>query len=94
MKLCYGVDGLLLTSIQYDYTIEPRDLNHQSVERNAGTAHVPVIFGNTVNKGASQITYPSNSIRAGFDGIQETLCISTAQALRMLDSGILSYHLK
>lgn len=92
MKLCYGVDSPLFTSIQYNYTIESRDLNH--VERNAGTAHVPVIFGNTVNERASQIIGPSNSIRTGFDGIQETLCISAAQALRMLDSGILSYHLK
>ncbi|KAL4779407.1 Alpha/Beta hydrolase protein [Aspergillus varians] len=60
------------------------------IERDAGTAPVPVIFGNTAHEGASFVTYPSSNIQTELDGLQESLGITTAQAQRILDSRLFS----
>ncbi|KAL4921820.1 Alpha/Beta hydrolase protein [Aspergillus aurantiobrunneus] len=56
------------------------------VEKDAGTAHVPVIIGITNNEGTSTITYPSSNVQSELDGIEESLGINTTQALEILDS--------
>lgn len=65
--------------------INTTDLNLS--ERHAGTAHVPVIFGNVADEGASFIPY-SNNIESELEGIQELLNISTTQALKIIDSNL------
>jgi carboxylesterase type B len=58
------------------------------IERHAGTANVPVIFGDTANEGASLIAYPSSKIQSVLEGITESLGISTTQAQHILDSNL------
>ncbi|KAL3431310.1 Alpha/Beta hydrolase protein [Aspergillus tetrazonus] len=65
--------------------INTTDLNLS--ERHAGTAHVPVIFGNVADEGASFIPY-SNNIESELEGIQELLNISTTQTLKIIDSNL------
>ncbi|KAL4980635.1 Alpha/Beta hydrolase protein [Aspergillus desertorum] len=64
--------------------INATDLN--LMEKHAGTAHVPVIFGNVANEGASLIAYPPNKIKSELEGIEESLNLSTTQARRLFDS--------
>ncbi|KAL5000181.1 Alpha/Beta hydrolase protein [Aspergillus recurvatus] len=66
--------------------INATDLN--LIQKHAGTIHVPVIFGNVADEGASFIPYPSDNIESELEGIQESLNISTPQALRILDSNL------
>ncbi|RDW86763.1 putative carboxylesterase [Aspergillus mulundensis] len=56
------------------------------LDHGAEHADIPVMFGNTVDEGASFIQYPSTDIKTELDGIQEPLDLSTTQALRILDS--------
>ncbi|KAL5337349.1 Alpha/Beta hydrolase protein [Aspergillus crustosus] len=55
-------------------------------DKTAGTANVPVIFGNTANEGASFIRFPSPNIESILEGTIESLGISTKAAQRILDS--------
>ncbi|KAL4988264.1 Alpha/Beta hydrolase protein [Aspergillus falconensis] len=66
--------------------VNATDLN--LIEKHAGTAHVPVIFGNVAHEGASFISYPSNNMESELEGIQESLNLSTTQALRIRDSNL------
>ncbi|KKK24410.1 hypothetical protein P175DRAFT_0445717 [Aspergillus ochraceoroseus IBT 24754] len=58
------------------------------IEKDAGTAHVPVIFGNTADDGASLITYPSSEVQTQLEGLKEALGISTKYAQSIMDSGL------
>ncbi|KAL6240118.1 hypothetical protein BDW75DRAFT_2898 [Aspergillus navahoensis] len=66
--------------------INETDLN--LIEKHADITHVPVIFGNIAHEGASLIPYPSNDLESELEGIQETLNLSAAQALKILDSNL------
>ncbi|KAL3482427.1 Alpha/Beta hydrolase protein [Aspergillus californicus] len=61
-----------------------RELN--LVERGAGTANIPVMFGNTADEGASFCKYPSNNIQSELEGIVESLDMTQAQAQHIIDS--------
>lgn len=61
-------------------------------KRNAGTAHVPVIFGNVENDGASFSTYPKTPVTSELAGIQASLGISAAYAQSIIDSGLFPYY--
>lgn len=61
-------------------------------KRNPGTAHVPVIFGNVENDGASFSTYPTTPVTSELAGIQASLGISAAYAQSIIDSGLFPYY--
>ncbi|KAE8449913.1 hypothetical protein EG329_007390 [Mollisiaceae sp. DMI_Dod_QoI] len=61
-------------------------------KRNAGTAYVPVIFGNVENDGASFSTYPKTPVTSELAGIQASLGISAAYAQSIIDSGLFPYY--
>lgn len=56
--------------------------------RNASTAHVPVIFGNTRNDGASFSTYPKTPIANHTQGLELALGIDATNAQRIIDSNL------
>ncbi|KAJ9203615.1 hypothetical protein DTO164E3_2537 [Paecilomyces variotii] len=62
------------------------------VNRNGSTAHVPVIFGNCANDGASFSTYPQTPISSEVEGIATSLDISTSYAQSIIDSGLFPYY--
>ncbi|MCJ1313970.1 hypothetical protein MMC25_007650 [Agyrium rufum] len=55
-------------------------------------AHVPVIFGNVANDGASFSTYPRTPVTSEAAGIQAALGISAAYAQAIIDSGLFPYY--
>lgn len=59
-----------------------------------GTAHVPIIFGNVANDGASFSTYPPNPIAEGnlTGALQVGLDISASAAQSIIDSGLFPYE--
>ncbi|KAK4891263.1 hypothetical protein LTR27_010065 [Elasticomyces elasticus] len=62
-------------------------------ERNASTAHVPVIFGTAADDGSSFSTYPKgNNITSELEGIQVELGISEYYAQSIIDSGLFPYY--
>jgi hypothetical protein len=60
--------------------------------KNASTAHVPVIFGNVANDGASFSTYPKTPVADESAGIQAALGISASYAQAIIDSGLFPYY--
>ena len=56
--------------------------------RNSSTAHIPVIFGNTRNDGASFSNYPTAPISSHSQGLQEALGINSTWAQRVIDSNL------
>jgi hypothetical protein len=56
--------------------------------KNGSTAHVPVIFGNVANDGASFCTYPKKPVNSISAGIQASLGISAQAAQSILSSGL------
>ncbi|KAJ4371456.1 hypothetical protein N0V83_004673 [Neocucurbitaria cava] len=56
--------------------------------RNASTAHIPVIFGNTRNDGASFSTYPKTPISNHTQGLQVALGINSTWAQRIIESNL------
>jgi carboxylesterase type B len=56
--------------------------------RNSSTAHIPVIFGNTRNDGASFSNYPKAPISSHSQGLQEALGINSTWAQRVIDSNL------
>ncbi|KAF2029549.1 alpha/beta-hydrolase [Setomelanomma holmii] len=56
--------------------------------RNGSTAHIPVIFGNTENDGASFSTYPKTPISNHSQGLQVALGINSTWAQRVIDSNL------
>lgn len=62
------------------------------VNRNGSTAHVPVIFGNVSNNGASFLTYPKTPVTSVLEGIQAALGIKAAYAQSIIDSGLFPYY--
>ncbi|CZR69418.1 related to acetylcholinesterase precursor [Phialocephala subalpina] len=61
-------------------------------QQNPGTAHVPVIFGNVANDGASFSTYPKTPVTSELAGIEASLGISSAYAQSIIDSGLFPYY--
>ncbi|KAF2243597.1 alpha/beta-hydrolase [Trematosphaeria pertusa] len=61
-------------------------------KRNASTAHVPVIFGNTANDGASFSTYPKTPVANLPQGLQAALGINSTWAQKVIDSGLFPYY--
>ena len=59
--------------------------------RNASTAHVPVMFGNMANDGASFSTYPQTPVTSEAAGIEATLGISAAYAQDIINSGLFPF---
>lgn len=59
--------------------------------KNGSAAHVPVIFGNVANDGASFSTYPTTPVTSEVQGIQAALGISQAYAQSIIDSGLFPY---
>jgi len=62
------------------------------VNRNGSAAHVPVMFGNTANDGASFSTYPEIPVTSELAGIQAALGISASYAQSIIDSGLFPYY--
>jgi hypothetical protein len=62
------------------------------LNRNKGTAYVPVIFGVCANDGASSITYPAPTITTEEEGIASTLGISAQYAQSIISSGHFPYY--
>ncbi|KAL1859207.1 hypothetical protein Plec18170_002323 [Paecilomyces lecythidis] len=62
------------------------------VNKNGSTAHVPVIFGNCANDGASFSTYPQTPVSSEVEGIVASLSISTSYAQSIIDSGLFPYY--
>lgn len=56
--------------------------------KNGSIAHVPVIFGNVANDGASFSTYPKTPVTSLLAGIQASLGISAANAQSIISSGL------
>lgn len=56
--------------------------------RNDSTAHIPVIFGNTRNDGASFSTYPKTPISNHTQGLQVALGINSTWAERIIQSNL------
>ncbi|KAK4499779.1 hypothetical protein PRZ48_007965 [Zasmidium cellare] len=56
--------------------------------KNSSTAHVPVIWGTTLNDGASLAPYPSTPVNSIADGLIQSLYISDDYAQAILDSGL------
>lgn len=57
--------------------------------KNGSTAHVPVIFGNTANDGASiGSNYPTKPVTSEVDGIEQSLGITSQYAQAIIDSGL------
>jgi carboxylesterase type B len=61
-------------------------------KRNGSTAHIPVIFGNTHDDGASFSTYPKTPVTSEVAGIQAALGISQSYAQGIVDSGLFPYY--
>lgn len=55
-------------------------------------AHVPVIFGNVANDGASFSTYPMKPVANETAGIQASLGINASYAQAIIDSGLFPYY--
>lgn len=56
--------------------------------RNGSTAHIPVIFGNIVNDGASFSTYPKTPIANHTQGLEEALGINSTWAEKIIASNL------
>lgn len=61
-------------------------------KRTPNTAHIPVIFGNVANDGASFSTYPKTPVTSELAGIQASLGISAAYAQDIISSGLFPYY--
>ena len=59
--------------------------------RNASTAHVPVMFGNMANDGASFSQYPKTPVTSEAAGLEAALYISSAYANDIINSGLFPY---
>jgi carboxylesterase type B len=70
------------TYIPYAETLVGKSATQQT------TAHVPVIFGNTLHDGASFATFPPNSTTNLSQGLQYSLGIGSAAADSILASGL------
>jgi carboxylesterase type B len=55
-------------------------------------AHVPVIWGNARDDGASFSTYPRTPVTSELAGVQAGLGISAQYAQSIIDSGLFPYH--
>jgi carboxylesterase type B len=62
------------------------------VNRNGSAAHVPVIFGNVANDGASFSTYPTTPVTSELAGIEASLGISASYAQNIINSGLFPYY--
>lgn len=60
--------------------------------RNPNTAHVPVIFGVTMDDGASFSSYPKTPVANESAGLQAALGISSSYAQAIIDSGLFPYY--
>jgi len=60
--------------------------------RNSSTAHVPVIFGNTANDGASFCSFPPTDITTLSEGIQASLSITPYFADLIINSKLFPYY--
>lgn len=61
-------------------------------KRNGSAAHVPVIFGNVANDGASFSTYPKTPVSSLSAGIQAALGISAANAQSIIGSNLFPFY--
>lgn len=59
--------------------------------KNGSAAHVPIMFGNVANDGASFSTYPTTPVTTELEGIQAALSISAPFAQSIIDSGLFPY---
>jgi carboxylesterase type B len=74
------------TYIPYSSTLVGKSATRQT------TAHVPVIFGNTLHDGASFATFPPESITSLSEGLQSSLGIGAPAADSILSSGLFPYY--
>ena len=61
-------------------------------ENNASTAHVPVMFGNMANDGASFSTYPTTPVTSELAGIEASLSISSSYAESIISSDLFPFY--
>jgi carboxylesterase type B len=76
--------------VQDGYFVNTEELD--VVNRNGSAAHVPVIFGNVANDGASFSTYPKTPVTSELAGIEAALGISSSYAQTIIDSGLFPYY--
>jgi hypothetical protein len=62
------------------------------VRKEHGTAHVPIIFGNCPNDGASSIPYPLSNTTSEEEALMYTQGISSKWAKRIIESGVYPYY--
>lgn len=74
-------DGTYVNTEQLDVT-----------NTNGSTAQVPVIFGTTLNDGASFSTYPPSNITTEAEGIEASLGITAEYASLIINSGLFPYY--
>ncbi|KAK5132552.1 hypothetical protein LTR08_008869 [Meristemomyces frigidus] len=74
-------DGTIVNTEQLDVT-----------NKNGSTADVPVVFGTTVNDGASFSTYPKVVVTSENQGLMLGLGISQAYAQSIIDSGLFPFY--
>lgn len=68
-------------------------VNTEELDLLHGTAaHVPVIFGNTANDGASFSTYPTTPVTSELAGIEASLGIYSSYAQSIINSGLFPYY--
>lgn len=94
-----SVDALTLSNfsivadkvVQDGHYVNTKELN--VVNKNGSTAHVPVMFGNCENEGASiGATYPKLPVTTELEGIEAALGISEHYAKAIIDSGLFPYY--
>lgn len=66
--------------------------NLDVVNQNGSAAHVPTIWGNAANDGASFSTYPTTPVSNETQGLMVGLGISAAEAQRVIQSGLFPYY--
>lgn len=76
--------------VQDGYYVNTENLD--VVNGNGSTAHVDVMFGNTVNDGASFSTFPKTPVTTELQGIEASLGISTTYAQSIINSGLFPYY--
>ncbi|KIX99777.1 uncharacterized protein Z520_04413 [Fonsecaea multimorphosa CBS 102226] len=62
------------------------------VKRNAGSAHVPIMFGNAANDGASFSTISPTPVHNETEGLMTGLSINASYAQAIIHSGLFPYY--
>ncbi|KAL4810107.1 Alpha/Beta hydrolase protein [Aspergillus unguis] len=88
MGMFHGAIAISDSSMSQSYQADGNIYTSKPLPKSTSTANVPVMVGIATNDGVSLVKYPSENVKSELEGVQDSLGLSTTEALKILSSDL------